>query len=476
MGEQRVDVVLDEPAAGRPGRAGADAGQDRVRARRAGLLRALRRWWPVPVLAVAGLVATHAVGEARAEAAAERLRGVDGVLGATVRPGLTARAWPPRSRAEMLVAEGTRTTGGLLALPWIQEGGAWDVVAVDAATGGEAWRTRLVGPAPEGEFRDVRCVPDAAPAAAALGCTVLTGPLDWREWRGTLLRVDLADGRVADVGDLPAGASAVLVGDAVVTARPQGEGVAVTSAPLGDPAAVTWRADLPGLVVPDGDPRPWLEVAGGHVWVGGDTVTWSVAAATGAVEGSGAHLVLARGDRVVDAPGSTGTRVLATDGAVRTEGTPETAYPDDGSVPDLILLRRYDGSSPDGFLRAVDAATGATVWERPLALQAGTNLVVLDGLVHGATRDAVWAVDLATGEDRWTTPGDPGVGAALMSDGRALLRTERDPDDGTPLLAAYGLDDGRRLWAAPLPEGVSTVRADGAVLRGSGPDSTWVLD
>lgn len=474
MGAERVDVVLDEHGEGTD-RVPGDRDGVRTRARRAGVLRALRRWWPVPVLVVAALVAWHTVGESRAESAAERLRAVDGVLGATVRPGLTARDWPAQPRAEMFLAQGTRTTGGLLALPWIQEDGAWDVVAVDAVTGGEAWRSRLVDAAPADAVRDVRCTPAAAPVAAALGCTVVTGEGDWQGWRATLLRVDLADGEVATVGDLPVAASAVLVGDAVVTARVEDEGVVVTSAPVDAPAAVAWETVVPEDGVPRDGTRPWLEVAGGHIWVGGGPATWSVEAATGMIEGSGTNLLLARGDRVVDAPGSTASRVLVGFGAVRTEGTPVTAYPDDGSEPGLILLQRYDGSSPSGFLRAVDATTGVTEWERPLALQAGTNLVVLDGLVHGATRDAVWAVDLATGEDRWTTPGDPGVGAALMSDGRALLRTERDPDDGTPLLAAYGRDDGRRLWATPLPEGVDALRADGAVLRGTGPDSTWVL-
>jgi outer membrane protein assembly factor BamB len=474
MGADRVDVVLDEHGTGGPGDPGEPAG-DPAAARRARLLRALRRWWPVPVVAAAALVATHAVGEARAEAAADRLRGVDGVLGATVRPGLTARAWPVAARAQLVLAESTRTPAGLLTRPSIEEGGAWDVVAVDATTGAEAWRTHLVGAAPEGASRDVRCAPDAEPVATALGCTVLTGAGDWRGWRAVLLRVDLAAGRVSEVGELPAGAAAVLVDDAVVTARPEGAGVVVISAPLGAAGAVTWRTEVPDVAVPGDGTRPWLGRAGGHLWIGGAATTWSLEAATGLIEGSGANLVLARGDRVVDAPGSTASRVLAPHGAVRTEGTPEIAYPDDGSEPDLVLLRRYDGSSPDGFLRAVDAVTGVTAWERPLALQAGTNLVVLRGLVYGATRDTVWAVDLATGEERWTTTGDPGVGGPLMSDGRALLRTERDPDDGTLLVAAYGPRDGRPLWSAALPEGVTQLWADGALLRGTGPDSTWVL-
>ncbi|WP_217613966.1 PQQ-binding-like beta-propeller repeat protein [Cellulomonas sp. GbtcB1] len=475
MGGDRVDVLLDEHGAERPADRAVFAG-DPARARRARLLRALRRWWPVPVVVVTALVGSHVVGESRAEAAAERLRAVDGVLGATVRPGLTAHAWPQRLRAELFVAEAVRTTGGLLALPWIREDGAWDVVAVDAATGRDAWRARLVDAAPEGAVRDVRCAPGSAPTATALGCTVLTGAGDWREWQARLLRVDLGDGRVEEVATLEPGASAVLVGEAVVTARPEGAGLVVARAPLGDEAAVSWRTEVPDVVVPDDGTRPWLEVAGGHVWVGADSATWSLDAATGMIEGSGTNLVLGRGDRVVDAPGSTASRVLTDHGAVRTEGTPETAYPDDGSGPDLVLLRRYDGSSPEGFLRAVDARTGVTAWERPLALDVGSNLVVLDGLVYGATRETVWAVDLASGEERWATPGAPGVGAALMSDGRALLRTERDPDDGTPLLAAYGLGDGRRLWATELPEGVSALRGDGPVLRGTGPDSTWVLD
>ena len=36
--------------------------------------------------------------------------------------------------------------------------------------------------------------------------------------------------------------------------------------------------------------------------------------------------------------------------------------------------------------------------------------------------------------------------------------------DGAPQLAGYGLDDGVRRWAVPLPAAVHTVRAEGGHL------------
>ena len=466
MGGDRVDVLLDEAGPVEPG-------PERGRDRRALALRALRRWWPAPVVLVAALVTGHLVAEQRAEAAAERLRGVDGVLASTVRPGLTARPWAT-PRAGMLVAQATRTTGGLLTLPWAGEAGAWDVVAVDARTGAEAWRAHLVDAAPDGAVRDVSCTADADPATT-LACTAVTGVGDWRGWAAQLLRVDLADGAVTPLRDLPPGASAVVVDGAVVLVEPAVGSLVVTATDLGTGAALPWRLELPDPVADDGT-RPWVEVVDGHVWVAGGRSTWSLAGATGVLEGSGTSLFAARGGRVVDAPGSSASRVLADGQGVRTEGTPETVYPDDGSEPDLLLLRRYDGTSPTGFLRAVDAVTGVTAWERPLAVDVGSGLVVLDGVVYGAEGGTVWAVDLATGADRWTSAGGRGVGAPLLSDGRALLRGERDPEDGTPLLVAYGLGDGRRLWETPLPEGVEALRSDGGILRGWGEDSVWVVE
>jgi len=473
MGAGRVDVEIAEG----PDRGGL-APEEPTRARRGRVLRVLRRWWPVPVVVVAALVGWHALGESRAEAAATRLRTVDGVLERTVAPPLEARPWPV-PRAPFVLASALRAQGGTLVLPVPAQDGAWDLVAYDAAAGTETWRARVVDP-PGGDLTsDVSCVGDADPAAV-LACTATTGRVDetglWSDAHARLLRVDPRTRSVQDVRDLPPGSAAVIADGAVVLVEQDGGTLVVTATDLGTGALRPWRVDLPDPLVAGTGTQPWVDVVGGHVWVAGGRLTWSLDPATGELEGSGTSLVLTRGDRVVDIAGSSGSRVLGPAGSVvETEGTPERVAPDDGSAPDLLLLRRRDGSGPEGVLRAVDATSGALAWERPLPVEVGSTLVLLDGVLYGAAGDTVWAVDVATGAPRWTTTGERGVGAPLLTDGRALLRTERDPASAEPLLAAYDLAGGRRLWVAPLPARVEAVRGDDGVLRGSGTDLVVTL-
>ncbi|MCG7286548.1 hypothetical protein MHY85_11275 [Cellulomonas sp. ACRRI] len=63
----------------------------------------------------------------------------------------------------------------------------------------------------------------------------------------------------------------------------------------------------------------------------------------------------------------------------------------------------------------------------------------------------------------------------LMTDGVHLLRVERDPESGVPVLAAYRLTSGGRAWATPLPPGVDSVWTQGGILYGQGDGGVVVL-
>jgi hypothetical protein len=158
--------------------------------------------------------------------------------------------------------------------------------------------------------------------------------------------------------------------------------------------------------------------------------------------------------------GSTSTLLLAGPDADESEvqGIAVPVAPDDGSAPGLLLVQRLDGTL-DGLLAAVDARTGRTLWERAVHRGTYSPLIVLDGVVYGDGGTSVWALDLLTGEEHWSTAAQLGQVGTWFTDGESLLRTESDPTTGALALSADDLGDGHRAWTAPLPEGITWVRA-----------------
>lgn len=478
MGSGSLDVELDEG----PG-AAAEPPPERAAARRAALARALRRWWPVPVAVLVGVVGWQVLAERQDRAGTEALRAVPGVVGTTVTAPLTATAWGTTGALAVL-SDPVRGADGTLAGPVLAPTGGWDVVVLDGEDGDELWRAAVTEPEPRADTAAfVACEGDDDPAGA-LACLVQTERYDPGPGESSvasrLVRVDLAARTVEPVRDLPPGASTGIAGDLLVLAesRPDATGgagaiaVSATDLATGDPR---WRVDVPGAF-PAGAGAPVVRWRGGYVLVLGPAVMWALHPEDGRVRASGLDLEVLRDGRVVDAPGGSTTRLLGPDGtpAVTLPGSPVVVEPDDGSAPDLLILRVFDGVD-GGTLRGVVPATGAVVWETTLDRDLTSPAVLLGGVLFVSDGPTVRALDAATGQERWATTGGPDGGERLVSDGVHLLRVERDTANGGRVLVAYGFADGVRTWSSPVPEQVDALVVRDGRLFGHAGDQVYRL-
>lgn len=455
-------------------------GTDQSPARRARVVRVLRRWWPVPVAVVLAAVAWQAASGAQERAVAERLRETPGVIRTTVAPPLTTRQWGDPDSPGVLTS--ASLGGGLVvAAEEGADGAARTVVGVDAATGRERWR--VAG----GDEEDPR---GREPVGAA--CGDAAGALVWCSFTSvrtfgeasfepvaTLVLVDVTTRATVPAPDLPRASSVVVLDDVAVTVSRAGDTAVADATDLATGAS-RWHVELPD---PSGRrvghaPDPAVVVAGHRVHVTGGAGTWALDAADGRLVAAATDLRLLRGEQLVAVDGGVVTRLLGPDGrgTARADGAPVPVEPDDGSAPGVLLLARVDAGA-GGRLRAVAAASGEVLWERPAQVDALGRLVLLDGLLYGTDREGLWAVDATTGRAVWSTDAGSRAGPALMTDGVHLLRTEHDPERaGATVLAAYGLEDGERRWAEPLPQGVTDVGALAGVLLGSGPGRTVLVE
>lgn len=461
MGWRSLDVELVEE----PGGALPPPAADRTAARRATIARVLRRWWPLLVVVLAGVVGWQLLAERQDRAATQALRATPGVVGTTVAPPLTATPWGGAGALAVL-ADPVRGEDGTLAGPVLAPTGGWDVVVLDAEDGDELWRAAVTEPEPRaatGAF--VACEGDGRPART-LACLVQTERYDPGPGElavaSRLVHVDLVARTVEPVRDLPPGSSAAVAGDLLVAAenRPGttgGAGSIVVTATDLSTGGPRWRAEVAGAF-PAGAGAPAVRWRDGYVLVHGPATMWALDPADGRVRASGLDLQVLRDGGLVDAPGSSATRLFAADGAPAATlgGTPLGVDPDDGSAPGLLVLREFDGAA-GGTLRAVETGTGAPVWEAALDRDLVSPAVLLGGVLYVSDGPAVRALDARTGAARWASTGGPDVGARLVSDGVHLLRVELDMATGDQVLAAYALADGARTWAAPLPEQVDAL-------------------
>ncbi|GAA0615242.1 serine/threonine-protein kinase [Streptomyces crystallinus] len=166
------------------------------------------------------------------------------------------------------------------------------------------------------------------------------------------------------------------------------------------------------------------------------------------------------------APGVTAARLDPVDGrvlwSVKARGAGGRVA-DDGQprVSGGLVLVTPPGA---GRLDALDPATGATRWTRPVptrgALAYGDASVVF-------TTDSgeVRCLDSATGKERWRgRPAAAGAQWVAVPGGGALYAVSVAADGATSLVTAVAADTGKVLWTKRLPGGLGPVGVSGGAL------------
>lgn len=456
-----------------PGDAGVqDTGrQDAVDRRRARLARVLRRWWPVPVVTVVALVGWQLVTDARERDRVERARGVEGVLAEAVVPPLDATPWGDDDTMQVLYG-GVPVAGGLLVGSVYLGDGSVAVAGVDRATGAQRWRSEVV-PVPEGlpSGMGVSCQQPEPAGSPTVWCTVgeqVTLPDGSVGTRVRAIELDVADGAVRADRELGTAGATAAVGDLVVLASGGPESMRVTAVDRAS-GATRWEVTLPERSQTGTAPALWA--SGDHALARGSREVWVLDPADGRVQAHDAGVAV-RDDGWLVATDEEGvSRLLDADGGatgVSAPGAPLALLPDDGSAAGLVLLADV-GDVPVRAVRALDAATGDVVWERDVDLGSTMNQMLLDGVLYGSGASSVWAVDVATGEPRWSTAAGPSDAWQVQTDARVLLRSEPGPDGSE--LVGYDLRDGDEAWRTELPAGVgSPWQTHGLLLGQRDPD------
>jgi outer membrane protein assembly factor BamB len=439
----------------------------------------LRRWWPVAVVAVAGVVTTQLVLDARERQRVDAARGLEGVVGYDVGPDLVAtpvgHGWD-HWRLVNGIAAGDLRVGGDESV----EGEPRGVSAVDGASGDVVWRTAVeetavpagngLPEAPDCSADDppvtqIWCVVhDRGPQPAEEAGYVPQGPIV----RSRLLTLDAATGTLLAERELAPGSNALVSGGLLlVVEAAQGGAMHARSEHLAT-GGVGWATDLPAL--PEdaqesmGSYAPGLTVDAGHVIVQQPLSAVSLRLSDGAVEAEGLGVWLGRGDRLATSGADGYTWLRGTDGTgtAKVLGTMISLTVDDGSVPGLDLFS--DSRTGVGIVSAVDPRTGEAVWQYEVEEWLDGSMILLDGVLYGGDATGVWALDARDGTERWRSerdavaePSADGTShwsswwVSPMTDGRRLLLVQ-DPGDG-PELSAWSLEAGEPLWTAPLPDG-----------------------
>ena len=462
-----VDVELVDDVRSSPHAGGAAPGAPSVPAGRAA--RLVRRWWWRVAIAVAVVLAVTSVVADRLDAARlARLAGVEGVVAPVGGPphaawGTTAGVWSaPIETAGRLVFATPRSDRGT------------DVVALDAGTGTEDWRTPLDPPAADTTASlTSTCVAVSAtgapprPLVACLAGLFLfsgsgAGTSSVTTRSAHLELIDAASGAV--VRDTPTTPTTVIgaIGTDLVSVDISTDGHlrVERTAPLATTPRWTftsptaWRA-VDGAV-------PAIDVEAGRIFVGGGTSGWAVLSSDGALVRAGDPAGRVAGftgrslftESTPSAADAQRTDVLdlATGRSFTVAGALAGPSPDDRSLPDLVLT-----FTPDDLV-ASDVSTGATRWSTPLRvngqgstfLRGGGQVMVVDGhvvvddarslrMIDGRSGTVVW-------ERRHATPVDRGT----ATDGTVVV-TLTTESNSTATMTAYGMVDGIQHWSVSVP-------------------------
>ncbi|NMM18216.1 MAG: PQQ-binding-like beta-propeller repeat protein [Cellulomonas sp.] len=115
--------------------------------------------------------------------------------------------------------------------------------------------------------------------------------------------------------------------------------------------------------------------------------------------------------------------------------------------------------------------TRALAWASQL--QVGSNAVLLDGRLYArSTSGHLLALNAATGATLWDHPvADLKADGTLLTDGRWVLAAQVGTGSGLTLVA-YALSDGHRTWETPLPKSIGFVWVFNHQLVGISADSS----
>ncbi|PVU83337.1 hypothetical protein DDP54_10410 [Cellulomonas sp. WB94] len=333
------------------------------------------------------------------------------------------------------------------------------------------------------------CTLDARPPTPQVVCLVSDGavlgsadgvPTAVAATFARLVVLDPVTGEVLAQHDEPASSAAwvaVLDGVAIVASRSStGHLVVVGEDPrTGDEQ---WRFESPLPLAP-ALPNAWSQdpsgftlgvvadqvavtASGGEVWVlssAGDVIDQEPAGSRTGLEVLRAGLI-----GVVDYDTSTPTgrsmRIVGRDASmgIAADQQPITLSVDDGSVPNLLF------TSSDRLV-AWDMTTWDIAWASSVA--ADTTAVLLDGRLYARSSGGhVLALDAATGATLWEVSLGGLTGNPVYTDGRSILAPETLAT-GSRTLVALAPVDGHRVWEAPLPDSITNVWQLGRHLIGT---------
>ncbi|MGV8977920.1 MAG: PQQ-binding-like beta-propeller repeat protein [Cellulomonas sp.] len=233
--------------------------------------------------------------------------------------------------------------------------------------------------------------------------------------------------------------------------------------PLADPLPTSWANDPSGLTVGVVGDRVTVSASGGEVWVlsaDGDVVDQEPAGDRTGVEVPRPGLI-AVVDYDMSSPTGRSMRIVGRDMPLgkAADKQPVHLSVDDGSVPNLLF-------TTSGGLVAWDMTTWGKAWSSDVA--GDTSAILLDGRLYTTRPDGhVVAVDASTGATLWEAPV---VARSVLTDGRSIL-IFTTLATGAHTLVAVAPDDGHRLWEVSLADSITDVWPIGRRLVGLPGDS-----
>ncbi|WP_156387932.1 PQQ-binding-like beta-propeller repeat protein [Cellulomonas sp. Root137] len=425
--------------------------------------RMLRRWWPVAVLVVVGLVASALVASARDRAFVARIAAVPGL----VRPLDSAPVPLWETAGSPLPGTVLAADGALVVLAAGTD--EWTVTAHDPASGAERWTT-AVAPASRAGFESsaATCPALREDVGSLILCLVLQPRVLYSDDasiqeppRIAVVPLSARDGERVGAWDLRGAIVGIdRVEDDLVVGTLDADSHLVVERRDGRTGDVVWS-----MVTPDVMEQQATVIAASMrvlppvvVLEGGSTIVLDVddgRTILTRARYSGLQ-VAALGERFATWAPVGGGRVHDVDGSplYPLEGLPASLSADDGSQSGTLLV----DEGPE--VSALDITTGAELWRTRSVLD--PRVLVSDRLVvSGASTYGV--LDVRDGAVLWEVD----TGALLpwnpLSDGTLVIGPGESPDGGQELWGR-GLDDGVRYWSVPLPQDVRRVDAVGGHL------------